>query len=192
MEDAIRTAAELTRQDQFLIIGSQAILGTYSENDLPLEATMSREVDIASFRDEGAEEAADIISINAGELSQYDQEHGFYLEGVQKETAILPPNWEYRLVSIRSEATRNATGLCLSPEDLCASKLMAHRAKDLEYVSALLREGLVNPASIRELVEAIDLEAVRSDQTAEELAYRRESSIRFIDNWTQRGSLDGP
>lgn len=35
MEDAIRTAAELTRQDQFLIIGSQAILGTYPESHSP-------------------------------------------------------------------------------------------------------------------------------------------------------------
>lgn len=77
LEDAIRVAAELIRQDQFLIIGSQAILGSYTEDELPELVTMSEEVDIATWRESGSAEAADRISMNAGEFSEFHQVHNY-------------------------------------------------------------------------------------------------------------------
>lgn len=186
LEDAIRVAAELIRQDQFLIIGSQAILGSYTEDELPELVTMSQEVDIATWRDAGSAEAADRISMNAGELSEFHQAHGFYLEGVQRETAILPPDWEYRLVSVRNEATRNATGLCLDPHDLCAAKLMAHREKDFEFVSMLIEHGIIDPSLIGDRLSSIDLDNVHSDQSRQQLEHRRLASLQWADSWQQK------
>ncbi|WP_345043415.1 hypothetical protein [Arthrobacter methylotrophus] len=43
LEHAIRAATSVIRQDQVIIIGSQAILGSYTEDQLPRAATMSPE-----------------------------------------------------------------------------------------------------------------------------------------------------
>ena len=51
-----------------IVVGSQSILGTYREEDLPAEATMSVEVDILPIADDNAETArlADLIEGVAG------------------------------------------------------------------------------------------------------------------------------
>lgn len=98
LEHAIRAATQIIKQDQVIIIGSQSILGSFTEDQLPDVATMSPEVDIAPMRDVDAEALSDQLSFDAGELSEFHQEYGFYIEGVGRRTAILPPDWEYRLV----------------------------------------------------------------------------------------------
>lgn len=50
LEHAIRAAAQLVGLDSVVVIGSQGILGTWSEDMLPPEATMSHEVDILPLR----------------------------------------------------------------------------------------------------------------------------------------------
>ena len=72
------------------------------------------------MRDEDADALSDQLSFVAGECSAFHATYGFYIEGVGKRTAILPPDWEYRLVGSRNEATNNATGLCLEPHRLDA------------------------------------------------------------------------
>lgn len=39
---AIRTACQVIAQPEVIIVGSQSILGSFDERDLPIEATMSR------------------------------------------------------------------------------------------------------------------------------------------------------
>ena len=58
LEHAIRAATEIIRQDAVIVIGSQAILGSYDEDDLPEEATLSDEVDICPLEDDDAESLA--------------------------------------------------------------------------------------------------------------------------------------
>lgn len=45
LEHAIRTACQIIDQPEVIVVGSQSILGTYDEDQLPA-ATASREVDI--------------------------------------------------------------------------------------------------------------------------------------------------
>lgn len=47
LEHAIRAATEIIRQDAVVIIGSQAILGSFTEEELPTATTLSVEVDIS-------------------------------------------------------------------------------------------------------------------------------------------------
>lgn len=58
LEHAIRAATEIIRQDAVVIIGSQAILGSFTEDELPTEATLSEEVDIAPLKDDDAQSLA--------------------------------------------------------------------------------------------------------------------------------------
>lgn len=45
LEHAIRTACQIIQHSEVIVVGSQAILGTYDESRLPAEATMSIEVE---------------------------------------------------------------------------------------------------------------------------------------------------
>jgi hypothetical protein len=74
------------------VIGSQAILGTYPEYELPDLATRSMEVDILPLTDDSNTtiELADLIVGVAGELSPFEQTHGFSIDGVDLTTAALP------------------------------------------------------------------------------------------------------
>jgi hypothetical protein len=109
LEHAIRTACQIIGQPAVIVVGSQSILGTYREEDLPAEATMSVEVDILPIADDNAETArlADLIEGVAGEFSPFEQLHGFSIDGVDLETSVLPD----RMVSgqggpLRREAVR--------------------------------------------------------------------------------------
>jgi hypothetical protein len=46
LEHAIRAACQIIDRPEVIVIGSQAILGTFREDELPVRATMSGEVDI--------------------------------------------------------------------------------------------------------------------------------------------------
>ena len=71
LEHAIRTACQIIGQPAVIVVGSQSILGTYREEDLPAEATMSVEVDILPIADDNAQTArlAHLIEGGAGEFS---------------------------------------------------------------------------------------------------------------------------
>jgi hypothetical protein len=46
LEHAIRTACQIIERPEVIVVGSQAILGSFREDELPADATMSVEVDI--------------------------------------------------------------------------------------------------------------------------------------------------
>ncbi|MEO8517969.1 MAG: hypothetical protein ABI438_02225, partial [Dermatophilaceae bacterium] len=89
LEHAIRTACQIIGAPAVIVVGSQSILGTYREEDLPAEATMSVEVDILPIADDNAETArlADLIEGVAGEFSPFEELHGFSIDGVDLETS---------------------------------------------------------------------------------------------------------
>jgi predicted transcriptional regulator len=61
------------QEREVIVVGSQAILGTYDESQLPAAATMSIEVDILPIADSNEETArlADLIEGIAGEFSPF-------------------------------------------------------------------------------------------------------------------------
>lgn len=152
LEHAIRTACQIIQQTEVIVVGSQAILGTYGESQLPAAATMSIEVDILPIADSNEETArlADLIEGVAGELSPFEELHGFSIDGVDLETAVLPDGWRDRLVKVQNANTAapsgapRFTGWCLDKEDLCVAKLAAFREKDRNFVAALLEANLVD------------------------------------------------
>lgn len=152
LEHAIRTACQIIGQPAVIIVGSQAILGTYSETELPEAATMSIEVDVLPIAATNEETArlADVIEGVAGEWSPFEQQHGFSIDGVDLTTATLPAGWRDRLVRVQNANTAapsgrpQFTGWCLDKEDLCVAKLCAYREKDLNFVAALIAAHLVD------------------------------------------------
>jgi hypothetical protein len=156
LEQAIRTACQIIDRPAVIIVGSQAILGTFREDQLPVGSTMSGEVDVLPIADSNEETArlADRIEGVAGEFSPFEELHGFSIDGVDLETSALPEGWQDRLVKVQNANTAGPagefqfTGWCLDKEDLCAAKLCALREKDQNFVAELLRAGLVDPGVI--------------------------------------------
>jgi hypothetical protein len=156
LEHAIRTACQIIERPEVIVVGSQAILGTFGEDELPRQATMSVEVDILPIADSNEETVrlGDRIEGVAGEFSPFEELHGFSIDGVDLQTSALPEGWRDRLVRVQNANTAAVsggpefTGWCLNKEDLCAAKLCAFREKDQNFVSALLSADLVDPGVI--------------------------------------------
>jgi hypothetical protein len=139
LEHAIRTACQIIGHDSVVVVGSQSILGSFTENELPAEATMSTEIDVLPLGKDGSETAhlADLIEGVAGEWSPFEEQHGFSIDGVDWETAVLPNGWRDRLIKVQNANTAaisgdpQYTGWCLDKEDLCVAKLPSGEGPEL-------------------------------------------------------------
>lgn len=171
LEHIIHAAGDVLGESEVIIVGSQAILGAPYEA-LPKQVTLSVEVDVMATHDPDGSKA---LRLNGaiGELTRFDDMYGYYAEGVEDGLCRFPEGWRERLIPVESPATNKVTGLCVEPHDLCASKLLAGRDKDLKYVAALLRSGHVK---VEVLIERLQI----TDATADEF----ERIIGFIERTT--------
>lgn len=106
---------------------------------------MSRDLDlfasgVSAMR---AEEIADLLE-NIGQLSMFDDERGYYADGVEPHTAMLPPDWRERSKVYSSPATNGVTAIAPHPDDIAVSKLYAGRDKDIEWVAVAHAAGLID------------------------------------------------
>lgn len=105
LEHIIRASADVTDQYEFMIVGSQSILGSVAN---PQEVfTMSAEADIYPLN---APELADKIEGALGEGSPFHETYGYYAQGVGPETAILPSGWKNRVHRLQSAGTNDRVG----------------------------------------------------------------------------------
>ncbi len=65
---------------------------------------------------------------------------GYYAQGVEPQTAILPEGWKQRFVSFSSPDTNDVKVLCLELHDLWVSKALAGNRKFVK--SETLRDRL--------------------------------------------------
>lgn len=171
LEHVIRAAAAVSGEDDIVIVGSQAVLGSHP--DPPAALLVSIEADVfPRYRPDRAIDVDGAI----GEGSLFFDTFGYYAHGVGPETAKAPAGWQDRLVPLRSENTRGATGWCLEPHDLVLAKCVAGRQKDRTFATVAIRHGIVDAgrlldgvpllpvddatkAAVRELVRAAAHEA---------------------------------
>ena len=151
IEHVIRAAAALT-DDEIVVMGSQAILGQWSE---PPESMLeSMEADLYPRT---APERAIEIDGTLGDGSQFHEQFGYYAHGVGPETPIPPIGWEARLVRVELPPTRlwknAAVAWFLETNDLILAKLAAGRPNDISFATEAIRSGLVNRDDLRRGIE---------------------------------------
>lgn len=160
LEHVIAAAANLTAEDEFVVIGSQAILGTHPE--APAEMLLSMEADIYPVR---APEKSTRIDGNLGDGSQFHATYGYYAHGIGPETATAPTGWRDRLIRVdippRVLSDRRPIAYFLEPHDLVLSKCAAGRDRDWDYARAAVANGLV---SIDELLARLPLLPVEAQR----------------------------
>jgi hypothetical protein len=152
LEHIIRACGAVTNQYEFIIVGSQSILGSVPNPEDVF--TMSAEADIYPLQ---APELAEKIEGALGEGSQFHETYGYYAQGVGPDTAVLPAGWMNRLHRIQNAATNDRVGYCLDVVDLFMSKAVAGRDKDREFCTAMLQHAHVKPAQVLDQVAEMPL-----------------------------------
>lgn len=154
LDYVIAEVGRRTGLDYFYIIGSAAVLASLpASRDPALVGT--RDVDILPAPEDPARqpEHADRLDRLFGEMSDFDAEHGFYVQGVDDSTPRhAPAGWRERAIPVRSGGV---TGLCMELHDLALSKYGAGREKDLAFTAALAKTGAVEQAVLESRLAAV-------------------------------------
>jgi len=156
LEHIIRAAAANADTREVIIVGSQAILGSFP--DAPAELLVSIEADV--FPKDRPQDSI-LIDGAIGERSIFHETFGYYAHGVDDTTATLPDGWRDRLVRVENENTRGAIGWCLEVHDLGVSKLVAGREKDLAFIAGLLRHRLAEANVLQQRLAATPIDPER-------------------------------
>src|SRR5882672_7163441 len=133
LEHVIRAASGIVGHPDIVVIGSQAVLAQFPNAPAALLQSMEADVFPRACPDLSIQ-----IDGAIGERSLFHETFGYYAHGVDDSTATAPSGWKERLVPIHNENTGGATGWCLEIHDLAASKLVAGREKDLDFVRLLV------------------------------------------------------
>lgn len=152
----LRAAGTATGQVDILVIGSQAILGSFDAEDLPAITTVSVEADLGVLDADG-DRISDLIDGVLGEFSPFHVMYGYYGQGISVTTAVLPAGWRDRLVRFENEATQPARGWCLEPHDLVIAKLVRGDPKDYDFADALVRMDAVGHTILLDRLAATDV-----------------------------------
>jgi hypothetical protein len=181
LERTVRAIATEFKTDKIFIIGSQSILLAWP--DAPPVMRTSPEID--AFPDnakiwearekvkhpEQSPEASEHIDALFGNGSQFHQTHGFYIDGVDENTAILPAGWLTRAVVRRLDVGgRTVTAVAPCPEDLIVSKLARLDDKDKAFIEAYHSARPLDPRVIEERIRLSDFVSPIADRA---LAYIR-------------------
>lgn len=157
LDHLLRAARRITQSDQFIVIGSQSLHGSFP--DLPDELWVSVEADLIAKNARQRTEWLNAI----GADSPFHETFGYYADPVDEKTAVLPRGWKARLVPLAPGDTEGALGLCLDPHDLAISKYVARRDKDIQVTRELARRHLLSKERLLELLEVTPVdEAARS------------------------------
>jgi hypothetical protein len=159
-EHLIAAAAQIADEDELIVIGSQAVLGSYP--DAPEELLRSMEADVYP---RWAPEKADAIDGAIGDGSMFHAQYGYYAHGVGPETAKAPDGWMTRLVEVRIAARpgsrRAPIAFCLEMHDLVLAKLAAGRERDWEFARVCVHRGLCDVQILLERSDQLPLDAVQ-------------------------------
>ena len=148
----LRAASAIVGDDRLTVIGSQAILGSFDDSELPAVLVLSQEVDLIPLGD--SQGKRDLIDGTIGEFSQFHETFGLWAHGVAEATGVLPAGWRDRLVSYSSARTPGVVALCLEVHDLWVAKAMRSDPRDVAYCQALAGWGRLSPSVIADRLAA--------------------------------------
>ena len=168
LEHIIRAAGEIAGTQNVVILGSQAILGQFPQLGTSALNKSSQQILLRSMEADvlipADETKADLIDGALGELSPFHNTYGYYAQGVDRTTALLPEGWETRMITLCNANTNHVRGHCLEIHDLMIAKLAAGRRKDYEFFEAAIQLKLVNQATLLERLNGTSLPDDRQEK----------------------------
>lgn len=169
LEHLIRACADIAGDDDIVVVGSQAVLGSHANPPAAMLASVEADVYPRHWP-----ERADVIEGAIGEGSPFHATFEYYAHGVGPDTAKAPEGWEQRLVALRSENTRGATGWCMEVHDLVLAKCVAGREKDWAFAREAIDHAVVRPDELRARLRLLPVSEAQQASIASWLESRRE------------------
>lgn len=146
-EHVVAAAAEVSGEREIVVVGSQAILGSFPNP--PETMLFSAEADLYPLNDPSKAES---IDGSLGDGSYFHSTFGYYAHGVGPETAVAPDGWQDRLVRVEVPArvgqAEGVFALCLEPHDLVLAKCVAGRDRDWEFARDAIKADLVQVSEL--------------------------------------------
>jgi hypothetical protein len=194
LDEAVRTLATEFKTDRIFIIGSQGILLAWP--DAPTEMRSSPEIDafpgnarIWEIEEEAKHpgekaEASEQIDALFGSGSAFHKRHGFYIDGVDENTAKLPLGWKTRAATrqLRIDG-RIVVAVAPCPEDLIVSKLARLDDKDKAFIATYHAARPLDPLDIEHRIRQSNFEPA--------IAARAVDYIRMLTRKPDDGSDSG-
>lgn len=87
VDHVLRAAGRITKEKQFVIIGSQSLHGQYP--DMADDIVTSAEVDLIALENPDRTEFLNVIGVD----SDFHRSFGYYADPVDVTTATLPAGW---------------------------------------------------------------------------------------------------
>jgi hypothetical protein len=134
----LQAARGLCGHHEYVIVGSLSVLGLAQVTAIPPDMTMSIDADCFTRTDPPR-----VFDLQAqlGEGSDYHRSHGIYLDPVSPKLPTLPDGWEQRLIRLERDGL---VASFLDPNDAAVSKLARAEPRDLRWVRAGLKMGIVS------------------------------------------------
>ena len=182
---------------EYVVVGSLSILGMEQVAAVPPGMTMSIDVNCYTLADPPR-----IFELTAllGEGSAFHAQHGIYLDPVSPKLPTLPDGWEKRLIRVGYEhrqaipkgehRSAQARGLpkerlaahFLEPHDAAISKLARGEPRDVRWVRAGMRAGMLSlPVLALRMKSTHFLDAAEQQGTAQRVAGLR--SKKRVAGW---------
>ncbi len=163
-------ACRLTGHLDYVVIGSLSILGTQDEDELPVEMSMSIDIDSYTKADPGR---INDLSTALGEGSDFHRAHGYFLDPVSPSLASLPDGWQARMTCI---AQGKINLWFIDPDDAAVSKYARSQPNDSRWIRAGVLAGLISLPKVKAKVASTvfldaDEEALVRQKLAEDLAW---------------------
>ncbi|MDR1856657.1 MAG: hypothetical protein LBR22_05800 [Desulfovibrio sp.] len=136
----IGAASGITGYRNLLILGPQAILGTFLDKDYNFSFYDSNGLEIAPIPENDV--LSDLISKTIGKSSPFHDIFGYYANGCETETYIFPEEWDNRVV--RKVIDGDISLVFPSTEDLAISIYCADREEDAEFLDKLWDDDIID------------------------------------------------
>ncbi len=167
LEHILRASAELCEEIDFVVVGSQAILGEHPE---VTEEVVIRSIECDLYPAFAPQKSELLNAI--GELSPFHAAFGYYADGVDEATSIFPEGWKERRIPVHARTLRGVEvrGWCPETHDLAVAKIIAGRPKDVEYCRALVRLGYISRERLVERLADTRISSAQAKFAANTLA----------------------
>lgn len=111
-----------------------------------------------------------MLDASLGQASPFDAEFGYYCDGVGRETAIMPSDWESRAKRYVSPAAHGVEAIVPDPSDIALSKVAAWRPKDVDWLRTAVAHRIISLADMRARVANMPERAGTSEELNARLA----------------------
>ena len=134
-------ARDLCGETEYVVFGSLAVLGIAGT----VPARMAASVDVDAFSKSDPARIFELTSM-LGQGSQFEADHGYYLDPISPRVATLPGGWEERLLRLQLEP--DLVVWFLEPNDAAVSKYARMEPRDREWIRPGLQAGVLSMAII--------------------------------------------